>query len=777
MTAGAAVVITVGSFCLSTAAQAAPARAGLAGTLPGTRASVSAVPHRTRMGSYGAARFAQAAAKLPSGLAGQLREQLGITPEQFLADGQAAADAGKVIASLRADGVAVYGAKLNGTTLTVTVPDAAGAAAARADGASAVIGTAQPVRTIAAEAVSSPANGTSALLGGDLWAYYTSAGGGIMCSVGFNGYDRGTGAREFITAGHCGDYKHTGQPAPVNGLVYAATDENPVTFGRSVPLQYPALGSLVQSSFSFGGGVDSGIVKVTNAKAKPRPSVTTWGSSGTTAYSSRGASQGVENRGGTVPILAAAPAVPGEPVCHSGERTGWQCGVVQASAVKADVGTAASFQVVDSFQTSVCLLPGDSGGSFVAGEYAIGIATASSFTPKSAIPGTAAYNSCAHTGPGYYSIAYPMVAAASGEESAAHSEPRFELAVAVPTPVVSAAEADVLTGSGAISGYLPRPFATGTPVSLSLDGHPKASARADSSGKWSFSLAGLARGAHRYTVTAGSGHSTAARSGTFSLGVVTVSGTAQVGKTLRAGVTGVPSDGTVAYQWNENGAVAQTGQTYLIPASSVGRRLTVTATITEGGNSVSVTSGQTAVIAPGTFASVRAPAVTGAVRAGLTVVAYPGTWSVATPTFTYQWLANGVRISGATGAAYIVPASLVGRKLSVTVTAHTSGYRPAARTSAALVIGKGILILKVRPVLSGTPAVGRRLAVTTGTWSPAAAVTIQWYANGVPVSRATSTSLLLTTALRGKVISVIVSAGTPGYATAALRLTESTRVS
>jgi hypothetical protein len=369
-----------------------------------------------------------------------------------------------------------------------------------------------------------------------------------------------------------------------------------------------------------------------------------------------------------------------------------------------------------------------------------------------------------------------MVAAASGEESAAHSEPAFELAVSVPTPVISIATTDVVTGSGTISGHLPRPFATGTPVSLSLDGHPKASTTADSSGSWSFRLAGLTRGAHAFTVTAGSRHSTAARSGTLSLGQVTVSGTPQVGRTLTARITGVPSDGTVAYQWNQNGAAVHVGPTYPIPAIGVGQTLTVTATVAEGGNSVSVTSGKTAAIALGTFTGVAAPAVTGAVRVGLKVVASPGTWSVAGPVFTYRWLANGRPISGARYNAYIVPASLAGARLSVTVTAHKSGYKNAARTSAAILVGKGILALKVKPALSGTPAVGKRLAVTAGTWSPAAADKFQWYANGVPVSRATGNSLVLSAALRGKVISVTVTASKPGYATAALRLTEGTRV-
>jgi hypothetical protein len=348
---------------------------------------------------------------------------------------------------------------------------------------------------------------------------------------------------------------------------------------------------------------------------------------------------------------------------------------------------------VDGFDTNVCDLQGDSGGSFISGNYAVGVTSASSFTRQS------------DSGPGYHTcksggdtIAYPLIAAAaSGEQPGALSTQNFELAVSVPAPVVSAATVNGGTGAGTIRGYLPRPFATGTRVSLTLDGQLKTPATADSNGNWSFSVTGLALGVHSYTVTAGSGRSTAATR-----------------KTLN--------------------------------------------------------------VVPGTITGVKAPAVTGAVRVGSKVVAYPGTWSVTGTTFTYQWLANGARISGAVYNTYTIPASLVSKKLSVTVTAHKSRYNNAARTSAALLVGKGILALKVRPALSGTPIAGRRLAVTTGTWSPAAAVRFQWYANGVPVSRATGTSLLLTAPLRGKVISVIISASKPGYATAALRLTESAKV-
>ena len=771
--AGAVVAIAVGSIALSPAAQAKTGNAGRSSASHGAHPKISPVSHRAHMGNYGAARFAKAAAKLPSGLAVQLHKQLGITPEQFLADGQAAADAGRVIASLRAEGVTVFGANLAGTALTVTVPDAAGAAAAEAAGANAVIGAAQPVKTVKAKAFSSPADGSSALLGGDFWFYFTdtSTGEGMVCSTGFNGYDKSTGAKEFLTAGHCADYKDTGDPAPANGVVYAATDTDPTTMFQELPLKNPPLGSLDQPSFQFGGGVDSGIVKVTDTEAKPKPAVNTWGSGDTAANAKSTANEGVENSRGTVPVLAAAAAVAGEPVCHSGARTGWQCGTVESADVTASVQGATSVQLVDGIETSVCDLPGDSGGSFVSGDYAVGVTSAGSFTPKSS--SGLGYNNCSGGG---YTIAYPMAAATSGKESAALSEPNFELAVSVPVPVVSTATADVISGDGTISGYLPAPFATGTPVSLSVDGQSTGTTTADSSGHWSFSLTGLTGGTHSYTVTAGTGRSTASTKALLIPDEVLVTGTAQVGKTLTAAVSGVPSDGTVAYQWNQNGEAVHSGQSYLIPVRGVGKTLTVTATVTEGGKSVTVTSAQTAAIAPGTITATKAPSITGTVRVGSKVAASPGTWSVAAPAFSYQWLGNGKPVSGATSASYTIPATLAGGKLSVTVTARKSGYNNAAKASAAVTVAKGVLALKVKPKLSGTPAVGKKLAVTTGTWSPVPAIKVQWYANGKAIAHATGTTLKLTAALKGKTISVTVTAGKTGYTTAAVKLTEATKV-
>jgi hypothetical protein len=93
-----------------------------------------------------------------------------------------------------------------------------------------------------------------------------------------------------------------------------------------------------------------------------------------------------------------------------------------------------------------------------------------------------------------------------------------------------------------------------------------------------------------------------------------------------------------------------------------------------------------------------APAITGTVKAGSPVSVTPGTWSPSAGlTFTYQWLANGTPITGATNSSYPVPASLAGKTLSATVAAHLAGYGSVARTSGAKTAANGTFVVTAKP--------------------------------------------------------------------------------
>ncbi|KAB1901497.1 hypothetical protein F8279_27595 [Micromonospora sp. AMSO1212t] len=164
--------------------------------------------------------------------------------------------------------------------------------------------------------------------------------------------------------------------------------------------------------------------------------------------------------------------------------------------------------------------------------------------------------------------------------------------------------------------------------------------------------------------------------------------------------------------------------------------------------------------------SVTAPAVTGTVAVGATVRASTGEWSPAASAYTYQWAADGTAISGATGATYVIPASLLGKRLTVAVTATKPGYASGRATSQATVpVAKGpALQATVKPTITGTPRVGQTVQATTGTWTPAAdSYRYEWRVGG-ELTGTTTKTLTLTAAMRGKAVTVTVVAVKAGYA-------------
>ena len=81
------------------------------------------------------------------------------------------------------------------------------------------------------------------------------------------------------------------------------------------------------------------------------------------------------------------------------------------------------------------------------------------------------------------------------------------------------------------------------------------------------------------------------------------------------------------------------------------------------------------------------------------------------------------------------------------------------------------------PKISGKAKVGRTLKVSKGSWSPTA-VTLryQWLANGKVIKKATKAKLVVVKALRGKKITVKVTASLPGAASVTVRTRPSARV-
>ncbi|PJI94190.1 Ig-like domain-containing protein [Luteimicrobium subarcticum] len=75
------------------------------------------------------------------------------------------------------------------------------------------------------------------------------------------------------------------------------------------------------------------------------------------------------------------------------------------------------------------------------------------------------------------------------------------------------------------------------------------------------------------------------------------------------------------------------------------------------------------------------PKVAGRARVGATLIAYRGTWTPSPSAVRYQRRINGVPVHGANGSRFVVPASALGRRVSVSVTGSRSRYLTRTTTS------------------------------------------------------------------------------------------------
>jgi hypothetical protein len=168
------------------------------------------------------------------------------------------------------------------------------------------------------------------------------------------------------------------------------------------------------------------------------------------------------------------------------------------------------------------------------------------------------------------------------------------------------------------------------------------------------------------------------------------------------------------------------------------------------------------------------PVVIGIAAAGKRLTGLSGVWSgTGAIAYRYQWErcnAAGVgcvAIGGATASNYTLVARDIGKTVGLTVHATdasgtASGYASLVGPIAAT---RPPLVATVQPVVNGVPAVGRRLTVTTGTWSPMVTrFTYTWMrcdANGrvcAPIGGASSAAYTVTPLDLGHALVALVQA-------------------
>jgi len=165
-----------------------------------------------------------------------------------------------------------------------------------------------------------------------------------------------------------------------------------------------------------------------------------------------------------------------------------------------------------------------------------------------------------------------------------------------------------------------------------------------------------------------------------------------------------------------------------------------------------------------------APTVTGTPQVGVRLRATRGTWSATNLDYSFQWLANGAAIKGATSKSFTPTAGQLGDNIRVKVTASKSGaHSGTAKSSSTGSVAKGVFVSSTQPVVSGTAQVGLQLSGTSGTIKPATQLRYQWIADGKPVTGATGTTFTPSADQLDAVLKLKVIASAPGYKTLRVR--------
>jgi len=260
-----------------------------------------------------------------------------------------------------------------------------------------------------------------------------------------------------------------------------------------------------------------------------------------------------------------------------------------------------------------------------------------------------------------------------------------------------------------------------------------------------------------------------------------ITGVPRVGSVLTAS-PGVwnPGDASVRFQWRSNGVkiAGATAASYLVPVEQEGKQLTVRVTASKlGYPTTSVVTAATPTVQPGVIRSTAPPSVIGSATVDATLTATRGQWNPTPDGVSYQWRADGVPLPGAATNALTIDPTLVGKALSVSVTALKSGYSDVVVTSAATAaVVPGTLTVTKPPTVTGVPKGGETLTLTPVGVAPAAAVTVQWLRSGVPVAGATGSTYRLTTSDLGSRISARVTLTRPGYTGVTTRTPSTPRV-
>jgi len=220
-----------------------------------------------------------------------------------------------------------------------------------------------------------------------------------------------------------------------------------------------------------------------------------------------------------------------------------------------------------------------------------------------------------------------------------------------------------------------------------------------------------------------------------------------------------------SHQWLRNGAkiVGQTGATYTATSADYGKRISVTTTAHSDGYVDHVgTSLATAPLGKGTIAGENLGADVAANN--LTLTASPHAGSVSEPgvKYSYQWYRGAAKIAKATAVNYTLTSADYAQLISVRVTVSKTAY--TSRVLASVGTNYSVTPDAARPVITGDVHVGGVVTAVEREYDHGGTETAwQWYRDGKAITGQTASSYTITTADKGKVLTVKVTATADGF--------------
>ena len=197
------------------------------------------------------------------------------------------------------------------------------------------------------------------------------------------------------------------------------------------------------------------------------------------------------------------------------------------------------------------------------------------------------------------------------------------------------------------------------------------------------------------TLTSVATAAVAAKANTAPTGLPTVSGTPQVEQTLTADTSPIDDEdgltnATFEYQWLAAGSAISgaTGSSYELTSSEQGQTIQVRVTFTDDANNAeTLTSQATVAVAAPNHDATGKPTISGTPQVDETLTADTSNIDdedgLTGVSYSYQWLAGGSEISGATGSSLTLGGEHQGQTIQVTVTFTDDRDNEESLTSAA----------------------------------------------------------------------------------------------